>query len=92
MSSSLLSKNINIKIHRTIMLPVLFYGCETWSLTLREERRLRVSENRLLQRKFGSKRDGITTSGGNYIMRGLMICTPHQIRVMKSRRMRLGGM
>ena len=46
--SRLLSKNLKIKIYRTIILPVVLYGCETWSLTLREERRLRVSENRVL--------------------------------------------
>ena len=47
LSSSLLSKNLNIKIYRTIILPVVLYGCETWSLTLREEHRLRVFENRV---------------------------------------------
>ena len=52
LSSSLLSKNLKIKIYRTIILPVLC-GCETWSLTLREERRLRVFENRVLRRIFG---------------------------------------
>jgi len=52
LSSSLLSKNLKIKIHRTI-LPVVLYGCETWSLTLREERRLRVFENRVLRRTYG---------------------------------------
>jgi len=57
--SSLLSKNIEIKIHRTIILPVV-YECETWSLTLREERRLRVFENRVLRRIFGPKRDEVT--------------------------------
>ena len=46
LSSSLLSQNIKIKIYRTIMLPVVLYGCETWSFTLREERRLRMFENR----------------------------------------------
>jgi len=51
--SSLLSKNIKIKIFRTTILPVVLYGCETWSLTLREERRLRVFENRVLRRVFG---------------------------------------
>jgi len=56
LSSSLLSKNLNIKIYRTIILPVVLYGCETWSLTLREECRLRVFENRLLRRIFGPKR------------------------------------
>ena len=47
MSSSSLSKNLKIKIYKTIILPVVLYGCETWSLTLREERKLRVSENRV---------------------------------------------
>jgi hypothetical protein len=45
---------------RNIISPVVFYGCETWSLTLQEERRLRVSENRVLRRAFGSKRDEVT--------------------------------
>ena len=58
--SSLLSKNLKIKIYRTIILPVVLYGCETWSLILREEHRLRVSENRVLRRLFGPERDGVT--------------------------------
>jgi hypothetical protein len=58
--SSLVSKNLKIKIYRTIILPVVLYGCETWSLTLREERRLRVFENRVLRRVFGPKRDEVT--------------------------------
>ena len=58
--SSLLSKNLKIKIYRTISLPVVLYGCETWSLTLREERRLRMFENRVLRRIFGPKRDEVT--------------------------------
>jgi hypothetical protein len=49
-----------IKIYRTIILPVVLYGCETWSLTLREEHRLRVFENRVLRRIFGPKRDEVT--------------------------------
>jgi hypothetical protein len=49
-----------IRIYRLIILPFLLYGCETWSLTLREERRLRVFENRLLRRIFGPKRDEVT--------------------------------
>ena len=57
---SLLSKTLKIKIYRTIILPVVLYGCETWSLTLREERRLRVFENRVLRRVFGPKRDEVT--------------------------------
>ena len=60
LSSRLLSKNLKIKIYRTIILPVVLYGCETWSLTLREERRLRVFKNRVLRRVFGSKRDEVT--------------------------------
>jgi hypothetical protein len=48
------------KIYRIIILPVVLYGCETWSLTLREEHRLRVFENRVLRRIFGSKRDEVT--------------------------------
>jgi hypothetical protein len=59
LSSSLLSKNLKIKIYRTIVLPVVFFGCETWSLTLREERKLKVFENRVLRRIFGPKRDGV---------------------------------
>jgi hypothetical protein len=54
LSYRLLSKNLNIKIYRTVILPVVLYGCETWSLTLREEHRLRVSENRMLRRIFGA--------------------------------------
>ena len=60
LSSSLLSKNLKIKIYRIIILPVVLYGCKTWSLTLREERRLRVFENRVLRRIFGPKRDELT--------------------------------
>jgi hypothetical protein len=53
----LLLKNIKIKIYRTVILPVVLYGCEAWSLTLREEHRLRVFEYRVLRRIFGPKRD-----------------------------------
>src|SRR5215469_16357772 len=55
LSSRLLSKNVKIKIYRTIILPVVLYGCETWSLTMREERRLNVFENRVWRRVFGLK-------------------------------------
>ena len=58
--SSLLPKNLKIKLYGTIILPVVLYGCETWSLTLREERRLRVFENRVLWRIYGPKRDEVT--------------------------------
>jgi len=60
LSFTLLSKNLKIKIYRIIILPVVLYGCETWSLTMREERRLRVSKNRMLRRVFGPKRDEVT--------------------------------
>ena len=60
-------------------MPVVLYGCETWSLTLREEDRLKVFENRVLRRVFGPKRDEVTRNGENYIMRSLTVCNPHQI-------------
>jgi len=60
LSSRLLSKNVKIEIYRIIILPVVLYGCENWSLKLREERRLRVFENRVLRRVFGPKRDEVT--------------------------------
>ena len=60
LSSRLLSKNLKIKIYRTIIMPVVLYGCGTWSLTLREERRLRMFENRVLRKVFGPKRDEVT--------------------------------
>ena len=79
LSSSLLSKKLKIKIYRTIILSVVLYGCETWSLTLREERRLRVFEYRVLRRVFGPKRDEVTGNGKNYIMKNLVICAPYRI-------------
>ena len=79
LSSSLLSKKLKIKIYRTIILPVVLYGCETWSLTLKEERRLRVFENRVLRRVFWPKRDEVTGNGENYIMKSSVICTPYRI-------------
>ena len=79
LSSSLLSKKLKIKIYRTIVLPVVLYGCETWSLTLREERRLKVFENRVLRRIFGLEMDVVRGNGENYVMRNLMICSLHQI-------------
>ena len=64
LSSRLLSKNFKIRIYRTIILPVVLYGCETWSLTLREERKLWVFENMVLRRIFGSRRDKVTGEWG----------------------------
>jgi hypothetical protein len=57
LSSHLISKNLKIKIYKTVILPVVLYGCETWPVTLREEHRLRVFENRVLRRMFGPKRE-----------------------------------
>jgi hypothetical protein len=60
LSSRLLSRNVKVKIYKTVILPVVLYGCETWPLTLREEHRLRVFENRVLRGIFGPKRDEVT--------------------------------
>jgi len=59
LSSRLLSKNLKIKIYRIIILPVVLYGCEAWSLTLQEERKLRVFEHMVLRRICGSRRDKV---------------------------------
>jgi hypothetical protein len=73
-------------------LPVVLYGCETWSLTLREERRLRVFENRVLRRIFGPKRDEVTEEWRKLhdALNGLY-SLPNIVRVRKSRRMRWAG-
>ena len=93
LSSRLLSKNLNIKIYRTIMLPVVLYGCETRSLTLREERRLRVFENRVLRNVFGPKRDEVTGEWRKQHNEELnnLYSLPNIMRVVKSRRMRWAG-
>ena len=90
LSSSLLSKNLKINIHRTKILPVVLYGCETWSLTLREERSLRLFENRVLRRIFGSKRDEVTGEWRKLHNKELsdLYSSPNIIQVIKSRRMR----
>ena len=79
LSSGLLSKALKITIYKTIIFPVVLYECETWSLTLREERRLRVFENRVLRRVFGPKRDEVTGNRENYIRRSLGIFNPYPI-------------
>jgi hypothetical protein len=90
LSSSLLSKNVKIKIYRTIILPVVLYGCGSWSLTLREECRLRVFENKVLRRICGPKRDEVTGEWRRLHDKELyaLYSSPHIIRVIKSRRMR----
>jgi hypothetical protein len=88
----LLSKSTRIKIHRTTILPVVF-GCETWLLTLREERRLRVFENGLLKRIFGPKRDEVTGEWGKLHNEELNVLysSPTTVWVIKSRRLRWVG-
>ena len=92
LSSSMLYKNLKIKINKTIILPVVLYGFETWSLTLREERELRVFENRVLRRIFGSKWDEVIGEWRKLPYGELNdLYSPNIIRVIKSRRIRWAG-
>jgi hypothetical protein len=93
LSSRLLSRNIKVNIHKTTILPVVLYGCETWSLTLREENRLRVFENRVLRRISGPKRDEVTGEWRELHNEELHILysSPNIIRQIKSRRTRWAG-
>jgi hypothetical protein len=94
LSSRLLSRNVKVKIYKTIILPVVLYGCETWSLTLREEQRLRVFEKSVLRRIFGPKRDEVTGEWRKLHNEELhnLYSSPDIIRQVKSRRMRGRGM
>jgi len=89
----LLSKNVKIKVHRTIISPIVMYGCETWSQTLREKRRLRVFGNRTLWRIFGPKRDEVTREWRKLHNEELsdLYCLPNNVLVIKWRRMRWAG-
>ena len=89
----LLPKNLKIKIYRTIILPLVLYGCETLSLTLREERKLRVFENMVLRRIFGPRRDEITAEWRRLHDEELndLYSSPNIVRVITSRRMRWAG-
>jgi hypothetical protein len=85
-------KNLKIKIYKTVVLPVVLYECETWSLTLREEHRLRVFENRVLRRTFGPKReeDGSWIKLHNNELHSLYY-SANVVRVIKSRKMSWAG-
>ena len=93
LSSSWISKKLKIKTYRTIILPVVLNGCETWSLTLREERRLRVFGNRVSRRVFGPKRDEETGEWRKLHNEELsdLYSLPNIVRVVKSRKMRRTG-
>jgi hypothetical protein len=92
MSSRLISKNLKNKIHKTVILPVVLYGCETWSLTLGEVHIQRVFENRVLRRIFGPKReeDGLWRKLHNDEVHSLH-SSPNIVRVIESRRMKWAG-
>jgi hypothetical protein len=79
LSSHLLPKNVNIKTYKSIILPVVLHGCETWHFTLKEEYRLRVFGNRVLQRIFGPKRDEVTGGWINCMMKSFIVYNVHQI-------------
>jgi len=87
LSSRLLSKNVKIEIYRTIILPIVLYGCETWSLIRREERKLRVFENMVLRRIFGPRRDEVTGEWRRLHNEELndLYSSPNIVRVIKSR-------
>jgi hypothetical protein len=89
----LLSKNLKIKIYRTIILPVVLNECETWSLTLRKERRLRIFENGLLRKIFGPKRDEVAREWRKLHDEELndLFSSPNIVSVIKSRKMRWAG-
>ena len=87
LSSHLLSKKLKVNTYKTIILPVVLYGCEAWSLTLREEHRLRVCENKVLRKIFGAKRDEITGEWRKLHNAELhtLYSSPNIIRNLKSR-------
>jgi hypothetical protein len=92
-SSRLLSRNVKVKIYKTTILPIVLNGCDTWSLTLREEHRLRVFENRVLRRIFGPKRYEVTGERRKLHNGELhnLYSSPDIIRQIKSRRTRWAG-
>jgi hypothetical protein len=93
LSSHLLSKNLKIRMYKTIILHVVLYGCEIWSLTLREESRLVVFENRVLRRILGPKKDEVMGGWRKLHNKELhdLYSLPYIIRITKQRRMRWAG-
>ena len=93
LSSPLLSKKLKVNTYKTIILPVVLYGCETWSFTLREEHRLRLFENKILRKIFGAKKDEIIGEWRKLENAELhaLYSWPNTIRNLKSRRLRWAG-
>ncbi|KAJ4450565.1 hypothetical protein ANN_01992 [Periplaneta americana] len=93
LSSSLLSKNLKVRVYKTVILPVVLYGCEAWTLTFREEQRLRVFENKVLRKIFGAKRDEVTGEWRKLHNAELhaLYSSPDIIRNIKSIRLRWAG-
>jgi len=85
LSSSLLARHLKFKVHRTIILPLVLYGCETWSLTQTERRRMGLFENRVLRRTFGPKRNDVRGQWRKLHNEELadLYCSPNILRVIK---------
>jgi hypothetical protein len=83
-------KNLKVRIYKTLIFPVVLYGCETWSMTVREKHKLRVFENKVLRRIFGPKGDGVTGGWRKVHNEELhnLYSSQSIIRIINSRRMR----
>ena len=92
LSSRLLLKNLKIKIYRTIILPLVLYGCEAWSLTLRKERKQRVFDNMVLRRIFGPRRDEVTGEWRRFHNEELndLFSSPNIVRAIKIEKNEMG--
>jgi hypothetical protein len=91
LSSSLISKELEIKIYRTVILPVVLYGCKTWPLTVREEYRLRVSENKVLRKIFAFKRERYGSWRKLHNEFHGLYSSPNIVGVIKSSRIKWAG-